>query len=136
MSVPDGKGFAYLDASALVKLVIREPERDALRHHLTSFPRRASSELAVAELVRVVRRHNPARESDAVAAIRVLGLLRLDRRLMAEAAAIPPPTLGTLDAIHLATALRLHGAIESFVTYDRALAGAASDLALPVASPA
>ncbi len=127
--------IVYLDASALVKLIASEPERPALLSHLIRFPRRASSELAVLELLRAVRRRAPADEGSAVSALRSLGLHRLDRQVMVEAAALLPRSLGSLDAIHLATALRLGPALGAFVTYDRALAGAAAGAGLPVATP-
>lgn len=45
------------------------------------------------------------------------------------------PTLGTLDALHLASALLLGDALTTLVTYDRRLAGAARDAGITVASP-
>ena len=44
--------------------------------------------------------------------------------------------LGTLDAIHLATALALGDELDAFVTYDDRLADAARALGLPVVRPA
>lgn len=43
--------------------------------------------------------------------------------------------LRTLDAIHLATALRLGSDLDAVVTYDNRLAEAARTLGLPVAAP-
>ena len=51
-------------------------------------------------------------------------------------AAIGPPLLRTLDAIHLATALALVPDLDAFVTYDDRLAEAARALGLPVVRPA
>jgi len=51
------------------------------------------------------------------------------------AATIGPPTLRTLDAIHLASAAALGTDLESFVTYDRRLAESARAIGVPVASP-
>lgn len=130
----DGRGLVYLDASALVKLVIEEPERDALVRHVAGRPR-VSSELAVVELVRAVRRRAPGSDAETESLIRFTSLHRLDRRLMAEAAALLPSSLGSLDAIHLATALRLRSALGAFVTYDRALGRAATAAGLPLAMP-
>ncbi|MEA2549919.1 MAG: uncharacterized protein QOE42_2517, partial [Chloroflexota bacterium] len=49
---------------------------------------------------------------------------------------VGPPTLRTLDAIHLATALALQPDLDGFATYDDRLAAAARGLGLPVVSPA
>jgi hypothetical protein len=54
-------------------------------------------------------------------------------------AAYAEATIRSLDAIHLATAQLLAaqagGAFEAFVTYDNRVAGAASAIGLPTASP-
>ncbi|MFZ0091885.1 MAG: hypothetical protein WAL63_20450 [Solirubrobacteraceae bacterium] len=47
---------AYLDSSALVKLIALEPETAALRHELGAWPRRTSSLLAAVELTRTAGR--------------------------------------------------------------------------------
>lgn len=46
-----------------------------------------------------------------------------------------PPTLRTLDAIHLATAMELGRELDAFVTYDTRLAVAARWVGLVVAAP-
>jgi predicted nucleic acid-binding protein len=43
--------------------------------------------------------------------------------------------LGSLDAIHLATADPFRSELTDFVTYDTELAAAATDLGFPVAAP-
>jgi hypothetical protein len=50
---------AYLDSSALVKLIAREPETSALRQELVRRPRRVSSLLAAIEVTRTARRLGP-----------------------------------------------------------------------------
>ena len=86
------------------------------------------------ELLRAVRQRAPADEGSALSALRSLGLHRLDRQVLVEAAALLPRSLGSLDAIHLATALRLGPALGAFLTYDRTLASAAAGAGVPVAS--
>jgi predicted nucleic acid-binding protein len=44
-------------------------------------------------------------------------------------------TVRSLDAIHLATALKIRSALTSFVTYDKRLLDVASAAGLPVAAP-
>jgi predicted nucleic acid-binding protein len=65
-----------------------------------------------------------------------VALVDLDRQTLAIAAAIDPPALRTLDAIHLATALALRSDLIGLVTYDRRLAAAAGRADLHVQTPA
>ena len=51
------------------------------------------------------------------------------------AAAVEPPALRTLDAIHLATALAVREDLTTIVTYDRRLAAAAERVHLEVSVP-
>jgi len=125
----------YLDSSALVKLVVREPESGALRRYLRRRPRRVSCALARVEVVRAVHPQGEAAHTRARRVLERLNLLRLDDPLLDAAAQLDGPSLRSLDAIHLAAAQAV-GDIESVVTYDVRMQAAASDLGLPVASPA
>ena len=130
--------LVYLDSSALVKLVVTEPESMALIQHLEEWPHRVSSALALTELPRALQRaglgaavHRRARE--------VLGriaLVDVDRRILATAATLEPRALRTLDAIHLATALAVREDLEIVVTYDRRLRAAAERVQIHVVAPA
>ena len=64
-----------------------------------------------------------------------LTLVAVDGMVLRAAAEIEPVELRSLDAIHLATALGLSGDLEAFVSYDRRLNAAATELGLPVLSP-
>lgn len=133
--VPTGSNVAYLDASALFKLVVTEPESEALREAVRAWPRRVTSRLAVVELIRSVRRADPGREA---AARRLLGgvtLLVDTNRVLVGATQLEPQTLRALDAIHVATALRVRAVLSAFVSYDQRQLEAADALGLPVASP-
>ena len=48
---------------------------------------------------------------------------------------MPGPHLRSLDAIHLASAMRLRSAITALVTYDQRMTKAASDAGLPTVAP-
>jgi predicted nucleic acid-binding protein len=65
-----------------------------------------------------------------------MGLMRIDRALLSRAAALDPPELRSIDAIHLASALTLDAALTAFVTYDRRLEAAAVRAGLSVEAPA
>ena len=127
----------YLDSSAIVKLVAREPETDALVERLRPGPDLVTSALARTEVARATRRAgvagvDPAR-ADAV--LERIALLRVDEAVLDLAGALDPPRLRTLDAIHLASALTVGEALTALVTYDDQLASAARGEGLQVLAP-
>jgi predicted nucleic acid-binding protein len=127
---------AYLDASAVVKLLVREAETTALRRGLKSWPRRASSALLRVELLRTVRRAGlPRLMEGARRQLASIDLIRLDDDLLERASEIEPSTVRSLDAIHLATALDLGSDLAAVVTYDTRMSIAAQALGLPVIAP-
>jgi predicted nucleic acid-binding protein len=127
--------IAYLDASALVKLAIEEEESETLRRALRAWPRRASSRVAVVEVVRAVRRRKQTAEPLARRVLAHVALVRVDDRVLAAAALLDPLALRALDAIHLASALRLGADLDAFISYDGRQLEAAAALGLPVTSP-
>jgi predicted nucleic acid-binding protein len=125
----------YLDSSALVKLVVAEPESPALLRHLGTRPVRLSSSLARVEVVRAVRGVGPAAVRRARAVLARIDLVQLDDALLDAAADLERDTLRSLDAIHVATALALGEDLAEIVTYDHRMAGAAAALGLAVSAP-
>lgn len=127
----------YLDTSALVKLVVHEPETDVLRAWLAATEREpVSSDLARAELMRTVRRAAPELAPNARRVLDAITLTQVTTAVFEQAGRIEPDTLGSLDAIHLAAALDLGDDLHGLVTYDRVLAGAASASGIAVIAPA
>jgi predicted nucleic acid-binding protein len=128
---------AYLDSSALVKLVFAESESAALRGFLAEWRRRASSVLARTEVARVANRLHASDDARAraEAVLEHISLVGLDDAILKRAGEVEPETLRTLDAIHLATALSLGDDLGGMVTYDRRLADAARRAGLTVWSP-
>lgn len=127
----------YADASALVKLVVREPESDALRAYLMALPDPATSRIAFVEVHRAMTRAGEEPEVEALAAVWERSVfIELDASVADSAAGIDPPTLRSLDALHVASALALADDLESFVTYDTRLADAARAAGLTVVAPA
>lgn len=126
----------YLDTSALVKLVVREAESDALVSWLQSHPAVATSDLTRTELMRAVRRGAP----DLVERVRDLlsrmTLITAAPRVFDDAGRLDPIEVRTLDAIHIASALQLGDDLESVVTYDTRMADVVRRLGLPVTAPA
>jgi len=129
--------LVYLDSSALVKLVVTEPESSALAAFLKGRSERVSSAMALTEVPRALRRAGfgaSARRRAREVMARV-ALVEVDRRILAAAAALDPAALRTLDAIHLATALAVREDLAAIVTYDRRLAAAAERAHLEVNVP-
>lgn len=126
--------LVYADASALVKLMLDEPESAALRSYLRA-AELVSSELVVTEVPRAVRRAvaDDPRLPLALLIDRAAELLDgvalqpLDRDLLLVAGALDEPRLRSLDAIHVAAAVDL-SPIDAFLTYD-GRQGAAARLA-------
>jgi predicted nucleic acid-binding protein len=127
----------YLDSSAIVKLVRPEPETPELVAALKHHPERLSSVLARVEVGRAARRAGSgvliARAERLLARMM---LVPVDVEVLLRAVDLPPFELGSLDAVHLATALLHRDDLEGFVTYDRKLAAAASAAEIPILVPA
>lgn len=125
----------YLDSSALVKTIIEEPESRSLVRWLEAIDRLVACELVRVEATRAVRLSVPAAVPRARQAIATLTLIRLDDALYEAAADLEPPSLRSLDALHLAAALSLGRDLAGVVTYDIRMADAASELDLNVEAP-
>jgi predicted nucleic acid-binding protein len=125
---------AYLDASAFIKLILDEPESQALDVAIDPFRWTSSALLEVEVTLGVRRRHRAA--VDAVRAL--LGAVRMieiDADIRRAAAGLDDPGLRSLDAIHLATALSLGDRCGAFFAYDERLIAAARAHGLTVTVP-
>lgn len=129
--------MVYLDSSAIVKLVVPEPESQALRRYLTTRDERVTSGLARVEVLRALRRARGDERTlhQAEQVLERVALLAVDEPVLRSAADLEPGRLRSLDAVHLATALSLAG-LEALVTYDLRLLDAAAEAGLAVAMPA
>jgi len=127
----------YLDASALVKLVLPEAESAALVASLADGPELITSTVGAIETRRALLAAGDDEEL-ADAAEEVLGavtLVGITEPIRRTAGTLRPAGLRTLDAIHLATALSFGAELEAFVAYDRRLAAAAVVAGLEVRAP-
>lgn len=127
----------YLDTSALTKMVVQERETGALQGFLELHrdDDMFAAALARTELIRsVVRRGTLDAVPHARRLLSRIHLAPLTSRLLDEAALMPPMTLRSLDALHLAAA-RTAPALRAIITYDDRLAEAAESLGMPVARP-
>ena len=126
-----------MDTSALVKLVVTEPESGALqaflaeRSHDTLF----SAALARTELVRAVAANGPKAIVGARDLLRGLDMVVLTRQLLDDAGTMLPLSLRSLDAIHLVAAQRAGDTLRAVITYDTRMLSAAADLGIATESP-
>jgi predicted nucleic acid-binding protein len=129
-------GVAYADASALVKLVLEEPEAAALERRLDLHDLVMTSAVGVVEFARAVRRAAGAEGSRGVRAVAAgLVVVPLSQDVRRAAQEVEPAGLRTLDAIHVASARIGAVSLGGFYCYDRRLCEAAAAAGLPVESP-
>ncbi|MCC6554967.1 MAG: type II toxin-antitoxin system VapC family toxin [Polyangiaceae bacterium] len=130
------KRATYLDSSAIVKLVVREPESAALSRYLQGRRPIVASALARVEVLRVSVSFGLLAQARAHDVLNRLELIRVNDRVLTIAGGLLPPELRSLDAIHLATASLLGGMLGKVVTYDARMAEAARGLGWSVVAPA
>jgi predicted nucleic acid-binding protein len=125
----------YLDTSVLGRVLLDEPDTPAIRRELGHFERHISSGLLSVELHRLGLRENMLAFVAELLSGKVL--IPVDTEILAAAETIAPPTVATLDAIHLATAVSLSnaGKLDALMTYDKQLAAGARDHGLEVLAP-
>lgn len=125
----------YLDASAAVKLVAPEKESQALIRHLDGLD--PQTELVSSVLLETELRRFAVREGLEQRAVTnrmaQISLIILQRSDFVEAGLFPVIGLGSLDALHLVTAMRAEADV--IVVYDRRLIEAARTIGMPVLSP-
>jgi predicted nucleic acid-binding protein len=133
---------AYIDTSALLRLVLREP---GALDELRSYDVLVSSELVAVESARTIDRlrlQGALTVEEAAARLRAItdwleaiDLVLLRPPVLSRASEPLPTPLGTLDAIHLATALIWRdrmGALPTMATHDSALGLAARSFGFDV----
>lgn len=125
----------YVDTSVFGRVLLDEPDKDAIRRDLAKFERRVASRLLRVELRRLARREDALEEADHI--LDDVQLIPIDEAVLASAETISPTNVGTLDAIHLATAVRLAkaGKLDALMTYDKRLADGAREHDITVLSP-
>lgn len=127
----------YVDTSAAAKLLIDEPESEALASFLDGAVAGGeavgSSRLLETELRRLGIRLSVPQEHVTLVLER-LDLLMPDDTVFRSAGLLPGPALRSLDALHVAAALRW-GA-DTVATYDERQAVAVRGVGLRVAAPA
>ncbi|QZY47773.1 type II toxin-antitoxin system VapC family toxin [Mycolicibacterium austroafricanum] len=128
----------YLDTSAMVKLVVAEPESeeliDWLNERLTHAPI-VTSIIGRVELHRAALRAGAEAMAAAREVLDGVDTLVLTEPIAALAGTMVPAELRTLDALHLATAEIHREGLTAICAYDRRLVDAARARKLPVVAP-
>jgi uncharacterized protein len=127
--------LVYLDTSVLGRSLLEEHDKPAIERELEAFASRISSSLLRVELRRLGLRRDMLAQVDTLLA--GISLVPLDEEILATAETLIPTTVATLDAIHLATAMRLAqaGELDALMTYDKQLANGAREHGITVLAP-
>lgn len=128
-------GLIYVDASACVKLVLSEPESQAVKAAIEDAERLVASEILEVEVLRATQRGGG---DVAVARAQLEGvrLLPLGDEIRRRASELTPLSIRSLDAIHIATALELGERLDGLFTYYQRMATAAREAGIVVRAPA
>jgi predicted nucleic acid-binding protein len=124
----------YLDTSAFLKLLVLEEESDAMRSWYSANAPAWSSQLLLTEALRSAARLELDRGT-VLEALETVSLIMPSAQTYFAAGQLAPPTLRTLDALHLASALELGSDLDGLVTYDERLASAARESEILVHAP-
>lgn len=125
--------IAVLDTSALAKLVVEEDGTAELLAWLRGEVVASASALVRTELRRAALRLDPVLLPVADTVIARLHLLRIDDEVLDLAGRLLPGALPSLDALHVATALR--AGADVLVTYDARMSAAATGAGVTVLAP-
>jgi predicted nucleic acid-binding protein len=124
----------YLDTSAALKLIVQEPESEALAGAIDQEqPDLVACLLLETELRRAVPRDPAMSQTVVTDLLEAVSLHELPPSLFTEAGLLPGAGQRSLDALHLGAAIRL--GVDRVVTYDRRMARAADELGITVYSP-
>ncbi len=124
----------YLDTSAALKLLIEAEESDALARAIDgSAPDLVGCWLLDTELRRAAQRETSLTQEDVSDFLDGIDLYEVPTSLFREAGLLPGTNLRSLDALHLAAAVRI--GVDHLVTYDSRMSDSARTLGLNVISP-
>ena len=127
--------IVYADTSALMKLVRTEDGTAALRGWLTEHrPRVVTSAIGAVELRRAAARVSAGHVATAETVLARIDLLQVGPATLDLAARVAPPTLHTLDALHLAAVVMIAD-LDAVLCYDDRLAQGLSRIGLKVEAP-
>ncbi|CAN2169380.1 PIN_MT3492-like domain containing protein [Candidatus Nanopelagicaceae bacterium] len=124
----------YIDSSAILKLIFTEKETPALDKVMNN--KMVTSTLTRVEVKRAVNRINSTKSKVANDVLAQLQYTELDSQTLNLVEAFSPDvTLRTLDAIHVASVLRISEAVQGIITYDKQMIANAEKMGIKVLSP-
>ena len=105
--------------------MIEEPESEALARYVQADPVIATSQIAIVEVSRATALANPSEQvrAEVDRLLESCMLVAVTSQLLRVARGLASVDVGTLDAIHLASALRIQA--DELLAYDRRLLAAA-----------
>lgn len=124
----------YVDTSALVKLAVAEPGSATLVKRIAG-RQLISSALARTETLRAVVRLCPEALAGVTGLLDRVALVAISDSILADATAVTPASVRTLDAIHLATARQLGDVVDVLISYDLRMLAAAAAWGIAAESP-
>lgn len=125
----------YLDTSAALKLLVEEAESAALASTIDGAqPDLVACWLLDTEMRRAAQRESALTQEMVSGLLDGVGLYEVPSSLFREAGVLPGGRLRSLDALHLAAAIRI--GVDHVVTYDTRMGESAQLLGLSVLSPA
>lgn len=124
----------YLDTSAALKLLVEEPESAALAALLDEErPSLVAGWLLETELRRASHRLESLTQEAVSELLGAVDLYEMPGAIFREAGLLAGAALRSLDALHLAVAVRLD--VEQVVTYDHRMQESATSFGLSVTAP-
>lgn len=135
-------GILYVDTSALLKLLVREAESEAVETELLQWNKLATSVVTEVELPRAIARAREERPDAVIDGSVVLqgvlasaAIVPLSVDIVAKARDVSPVHVGALDAIHVASALNLGRELAAVATYDHRMQEALARIKVEVLAP-
>lgn len=128
----------YLDATALVRLVVDAPASGPLRAFLAATPDvpAFASALVHVELLRAAEADGPTAVAAAREVLARVALVDVTRDVLERAATLAPDAaVDAADAVHLATAALVGARLHAFVSYDARRRAAAEALGMRTTAP-
>ena len=126
---------AFCDSSALTKLVVVESESAALQRSLDGYSRRTTSALSIVEVSRAARRRGAGLDARVHWLFRHVETIEIDEGILNLAASLEPPQMRSMDAVQLASALRVSAFDLDFIAYDKRILQAAARAGLRTVPP-
>ncbi|WP_433277607.1 type II toxin-antitoxin system VapC family toxin [Pseudonocardia xinjiangensis] len=120
--------IVYIETSAAAKLLVEEEASARLAEHLDALPEAPVSCLALETELRRLAVRVGLPQTAVTALLERFDLLETDRSLYREAGLLPGRNLRSLDALHVAAALRLNADV--MLSYDRRQIAAAEAVGL------